>query len=77
ALMEAGIGVLGRHSWTDRQRRWLRAYFRNEIMPVLSPLGLDPVHPFPKILNKSLNIVVVLKGTDAFGRAGHLAIVRA
>ncbi len=46
-------------------------------MPVLSPLGLDPVHPFPKILNKSLNIVVVLKGTDAFGRAGHLAIVRA
>jgi polyphosphate kinase len=77
ALMEAGIGVLGRHSWTDRQKRWLRAYFRNEIMPVLSPLGLDPAHPFPKILNKSLNIVVVLKGTDAFGRAGHLAIVRA
>jgi len=77
ALMEAGIGVLGRHSWTHRQKRWLRAYFRNEIMPVLSPLGLDPVHPFPKILNKSLNIVVVLKGTDAFGRTGHLAIVRA
>jgi len=77
ALAEAGIGVLGRHSWNHRQKRWLRAYFRNEIMPVLSPLGLDPVHPFPKILNKSLNIVVVLKGTDAFGRAGHLAIVRA
>ncbi|PAM55904.1 RNA degradosome polyphosphate kinase, partial [Acinetobacter baumannii] len=66
-----------RNSWTHRQKRWLRAYFRNEIMPVLSPLGLDPVHPFPKILNKSLNIVVVLKGTDAFGRSGHLAIVRA
>ncbi|SBV35138.1 Polyphosphate kinase (fragment) [uncultured Stenotrophomonas sp.] len=46
-------------------------------MPVLSPLGLDPSHPFPKILNKSLNIVVVLTGTDAFGRAGHLAVVRA
>jgi len=77
ALGEAGIRVLGRDSWDHRQRRWLRAYFRNEIMPVLSPLGLDPVHPFPKILNKSLNIVVVLKGTDAFGRAGHMAIVRA
>lgn len=77
ALHEAGIGVLGRHSWNPRQKRWLRAFFRNEIMPVLSPLGLDPVHPFPKILNKSLNIVVVLKGTDAFGRSGHLAIVRA
>ena len=69
--------VLGRDSWNARQTRWLRAYFRNEIMPVLSPLGLDPAHPFPKILNKSLNIVVVLKGKDAFGRAGHLAIVRA
>lgn len=77
ALQEAGIGILSPATWTTRQRRWLRAYFRNEIMPVLSPLGLDPSHPFPKILNKSLNIVVVLKGTDAFGRTGHLAVVRA
>ncbi|MGE8280246.1 MAG: polyphosphate kinase 1 [Stenotrophomonas sp.] len=77
ALADAGVGILSHKSWTQRQRRWLRAYFRNEIMPVLSPLGLDPSHPFPKILNKSLNIVVVLKGTDAFGRAGHLALVRA
>ena len=77
ALGQAGVAVLGRHSWDHRQHRWLRAFFRNEIMPVLSPLGLDPAHPFPKILNKSLNIVVVLKGTDAFGRAGHMAIVRA
>lgn len=77
ALAESGVGILSHKSWTPRQRRWLRAYFRNEIMPVLSPLGLDPSHPFPKILNKSLNIVVVLKGTDAFGRAGHLALVRA
>jgi polyphosphate kinase len=42
ALGEAGIGVLAARPWTTRQRRWLRAYFRNEIMPVLSPLGLDP-----------------------------------
>ncbi|KAF1717342.1 polyphosphate kinase 1 [Pseudoxanthomonas wuyuanensis] len=77
AMNEAGVRVFGRGSWNARQTRWLRAYFRNEIMPVLSPLGLDPAHPFPKILNKSLNIVVVLKGKDAFGRAGHLAIVRA
>ncbi len=77
SLNQNGVRVLGRGSWNARQTRWLRAYFRNEIMPVLSPLGLDPSHPFPKILNKSLNIVVVLKGRDAFGRAGHLAIVRA
>jgi polyphosphate kinase len=77
ALNAAGVRVLSRDHWNAKQTRWLRAYFRNEIMPVLSPLGLDPAHPFPKILNKSLNIVVVLKGKDAFGRAGHLAIVRA
>ncbi len=77
ALAEAGVRVLAQRSWTARQSRWLRAYFRKEIMPVLSPLGLDPSHPFPKILNKSLNIVVVLKGKDAFGRSGHMAIVRA
>ena len=77
AMFDAGVRVLGRDSWDAKQTKWLRAYFRDEIMPVLSPLGLDPAHPFPKILNKSLNIVVVLKGKDAFGRAGHLAIVRA
>ncbi|MFP7723816.1 polyphosphate kinase 1 [Lysobacter sp. A3-1-A15] len=77
ALGQAGVRVLARDAWTSRQTRWLRAYFRDEIMPVLSPLGLDPAHPFPKILNKSLNIVVVLKGRDAFGRNGNLAIVRA
>lgn len=77
AMEQAGVAVLSRTTWNSRQKRWLRAYFRNEIMPVLSPLGLDPAHPFPKILNKTLNIVVVLEGQDAFGRAGHLAIVRA
>jgi polyphosphate kinase len=77
ALADAGVRVLSRDKWNARQTRWLRTYFRDEIMPVLSPLGLDPAHPFPKILNKSLNIVVVLKGRDAFGRSGHLAIVRA
>jgi polyphosphate kinase len=77
ALSEAGVRVLARDHWNTRQARWLRTYFREEILPVLSPLGLDPAHPFPKILNKTLNIVVVLKGKDAFGRAGHLAIVRA
>ena len=77
ALDEAGIHILPREDWSARLRRWLRGYFREEIAPVLSPLGLDPAHPFPRILNKSLNIVVVLAGKDAFGRAGHMAIVRA
>jgi polyphosphate kinase len=77
ALDEAGVRVLARSRWSTRESQWLRRYFREEIMPVLSPLALDPAHPFPKILNKSLNIVVALRGKDAFGRAGHLAVVRA
>ena len=77
ALAEQGIRLLQRGQWTAEQAGWLRAHFQEEIMPVLSPLGLDPAHPFPKILNKSLNVVVQLEGRDAFGREGHLAIVRA
>jgi polyphosphate kinase len=77
ALVERGIRLLQPGEWTAEQREWLRAYFRDEIMPVLSPLGLDPAHPFPRILNKSLNIVVTVEGRDAFGREGHLAVVRA
>jgi polyphosphate kinase len=77
ALAGAGVRLLTRDEWNARQRRWLQEYFLSEIMPVLSPLGLDPAHPFPRILNKSLNIAVVLKGKDAFGREGHMALVRA
>ena len=76
-LDKQGIRLLQRRHWTAEQTDWLREYFRNEIMPVLSPLGLDTAHPFPKILNKSLNVVVLLEGRDAFGREGHMAIVRA
>ena len=77
ALAAENIHFLTRDHWTPRQQRWLRGYFENEVLPVLSPLGLDPAHPFPRILNKTLNIAVVLKGRDAFGREGHMALVRA
>ena len=77
ALNKAGIRVPTRDSWTAKQKRWLQKYFNDEVSPVLSPLGLDPAHPFPRILNKSLNVVVVLEGKDAFGRKGGMAIVRA
>ena len=76
-LDREGIRFSKRDAWTVKQRRWLQGYFRNEILPVLSPLGLDPAHPFPRILNKSLTLAVVLKGRDAFGREGHMALVRA
>lgn len=77
ALAAQGIHLLQQDEWSLEQTEWLRHYFLSEILPVLSPLGLDPAHPFPKILNKSLNVVVLLEGRDAFGRESHLAVVRA
>ncbi|MBN8727324.1 MAG: polyphosphate kinase 1 [Xanthomonadales bacterium] len=76
-LAQAGIRFPSCEEWSSKQRHWLQGYFRHEILPVLSPLGLDPAHPFPLILNKSLNLAVVLKGRDAFGREGNMALVRA
>lgn len=77
ALKAEGIRILKRSKWSKAQHKWLHQHFRRELMPVLSPLGLDPVHPFPRILNKSLNFAVELEGRDAFGRDPGLALVRA
>ena len=76
-LADEGIHFVRRSEWTDEQERWLRNYFENELLPVISPMGLDPAHPFPRILNKSLNFIVSLRGKDAFGRNGGTAIVQA
>ncbi len=64
-------------TWTDAQREWARDFFVRELGPVLTPIALDPAHPFPRVLNKSLNFVVELSGKDAFGREADLAIVQA
>lgn len=77
ALAKENIHILRRSEWSERQKQWLHQHFRQEIMPVLSPLGLDPAHPFPRILNKSLNFAVALKGRDAFGRDSGMALLRA
>ncbi|HTC52071.1 MAG TPA: polyphosphate kinase 1 [Steroidobacteraceae bacterium] len=76
-LSQAGVSLQGRSAWSQKTRRWLEKYFANEIEPVLSPLGLDPARPFPRIQNKSLNFIVHLTGKDAFGRDSELAIVQA
>jgi polyphosphate kinase len=76
ALLDAGIHLVRPNRLTDAQARALESYFEHEVEPVLSPLGLDPARPFPKIQNKSLNFIVKLSGTDAFGRETNLAIVQ-
>lgn len=77
ALEREGIGFVRRSLWTEAQAEWIRDYFRREVSPVLTPIGLDPAHPFPRILNKSLNFAVALAGRDAFGRDSGVAIVQA
>jgi polyphosphate kinase len=77
ALEKEGISLQGRSEWSQAAEKWLERYFENEIEPVLSPLGLDPARPFPRIQNKSLNFIVRLRGIDAFGRDSEHAIVQA
>ncbi|MDR0379347.1 MAG: polyphosphate kinase 1, partial [Candidatus Accumulibacter sp.] len=77
ALAGEGIVFLRRGAWNEAQLAWVRDYFFREVMPVLTPIGLDPSHPFPRLLNKSLNFAVELEGKDAFGRDIGKAIVQA
>ena len=77
ALREAGIDVLDAEDWDAPTRAWVEHHFAAEVEPVLSPLGLDPARPFPRIQNKSLNFIVRLSGKDAYGRDSELAIVQA
>ena len=76
-LASAGIELLPASGWDDETRIWLEAHFKAEVEPVLSPLGLDPARPFPRIQNKSLNFIVKLSGKDGFGRDSELAMVQA
>ena len=76
-LEAKGIRFIRRGEWNKAQEAWLRKYFKESLQPVLSPLGLDPAHPFPRILNKSLNFMVSLTGKDAFGRNSGLAMISA
>ncbi|MED5238124.1 MAG: polyphosphate kinase 1 [Pseudomonadota bacterium] len=77
ALREEGVDFLRREDWTEAQAEWVKKYFREQIYPVLTPIALDPSHPFPRLVNKSLNFIVPLDGKDAFGRSTGLAIVPA
>src|SRR5262245_33781860 len=52
ALAAEGIQILPRESWTAEDARWVRRYFLAEILPILTPVGIDPAHPFPRVLNK-------------------------
>lgn len=76
-LEKERIRLIRRSDWKPATARWIKRYFSNNVLPVLSPIGLDPAHPFPRVLNKNLYFIISLEGKDAFGRESRLAIVQA
>ncbi len=60
---------------SEADQRWLRDFYEAEVRPTLTPLGIDQTHPFPQLLNKSLNLIVHLEGPKAKSRL-QLAIVQ-
>jgi polyphosphate kinase len=77
ALAREGVRLVRRTEFTPAERAWAARYFHQDVRPLLTPIGLDPAHPFPQVVNKSLNFVVELSGRDAFGRDTGIAIVKA
>ncbi|RBA23996.1 polyphosphate kinase [Herminiimonas fonticola] len=76
-LAKQGIHLLRDQDRNEAQRAWVKSYFDREVRPLLTPIGLDPAHPFPQVVNKSLNFIVELSGKDAFGRGTAIAILKA
>lgn len=74
--LEAGGIIFKTKEYSEAESKWIKEYFKNEVAPLLSPIGIDPAHPFPKVANKDLHFVVKLKGKDAFGRDLKYAIMK-
>ncbi|MEO7300615.1 MAG: polyphosphate kinase 1 [Verrucomicrobiota bacterium] len=76
ALAKNGIRFLDFAELNKTDLAWIENYYRAKVRPVLTPLGIDPAHPFPQLLNKSLNIVVQLEIVQAKETRRRLAVVQ-
>lgn len=76
ALAANGIRFLELDRLDGEDRRWVERYYHLEVRPVLTPLAIDPAHPFPQLLNKSLNMIVQLEMAKGPERLRHLAVVQ-
>jgi polyphosphate kinase len=76
-MQKEGIVIHHASEWDEAQLAWAYEVFTRDVMPLLTPIGLDPAHPFPRVYNKSLNFIVSLAGVDAFGRKASIAVVQA
>ena len=71
-LREKDVHLVRYGELSEKQRRFLLSYFRDEIYPVLTPQAIDPGHPFPTISNLSLNFIIRLQGRDGADRFARL-----
>ncbi len=76
-MQKENIHFFNAKDWTDDIHLWAKHFFKNEVLPIVSPIALDLAHPFPRLFNKSLNFIVSLSGTDAFDRDINYAVVHA
>ncbi|ENV32743.1 polyphosphate kinase 1 [Acinetobacter gerneri] len=76
-LQSYGVRFIQFQDILEKHKEWIKNYFFKQVQPVVTPISLDPAHPFPRLVNKSLNFIVTLEGKDAFGRHIDLAIVPA
>jgi len=79
ALAKHNIRLLEMDDLTAGDLGWLEEYYLTKIRPVLTPLAIDPAHPFPQLLNKSLNLMVRLEMVPRDGNGQplkHLAVVQ-
>jgi len=76
ALSRAGIRIFEVSELGPRDLAWLEKYYRTEVRPVLTPMAIDPAHPFPQLLNKSLNMIVRLEAVQEGQKLRHLVVVQ-
>ena len=76
ALSQNGIRILDLAGLEPADQAWLQDFYRAQVRPVLTPLAIDPAHPFPQLLNKSLNLIVRLEMRRGQEMLKHLAVVQ-
>ncbi len=75
-LATAGMRMMEMDQLDERDRKWLSDYYAGQVRPVLTPLAIDPAHPFPQLLNKSVNLIVRLELDRGGEVLKHLAVVQ-
>ena len=75
ALAEENIELRQISLLSEKETDWLKNYFTEQVLPILSPIAVDQARPFPMLLNKALNFIVRIEGKDAFKRKTNLAII--